>query len=78
MLRIDKRDAVHWPHKESLKIEGLDLTDRHLVVLTSDGKRIQSFWLRFAEYKSVDLCISFDGYPGVQVTQARHSQCKCK
>jgi len=25
---------------------------------TSDGKRIQSFWFRFSEYKSGDLCMA--------------------
>jgi hypothetical protein len=45
-LKIDKRDAVLWPHKNSVTIDGLDRSIRHLVVLTSDGKRIQSFWFR--------------------------------
>jgi hypothetical protein len=42
-LRIDKRPAVLWPHKDDLKLENLDLSERHLVVLTSDGKPIESF-----------------------------------
>jgi hypothetical protein len=79
LLKIDKREAIPWPHKESLKIADLDLKERHLVVLISDGKRIQSFWFRFADYKHVDLCISFDGYQGVQLQEAKSSPwCKCK
>jgi hypothetical protein len=79
LLKIDKREAIHWPHKESLKIQGLDLKERHLVVLISDGKRIQSFWFRFGDFKDVDLCISFDGYQGVQLQEAKSSPwCKCK
>ena len=79
LLRIDKRDAVHWPHKDSIKIDGLSLTERHLVVLISDGKRIESFWFRFADYKTEDLCIAYDGYQGVQLREARSSPwCKCK
>ena len=78
-LKIDKRQAIPWPHKESFKIENLDLKARHLVVLTSDGKRIQSFWFRFADYKSADLCIAFDGYGGVQLQEAKGTPwCKCK
>lgn len=78
-LKIDKRPPVPWPHKESIKIDDLDVSERHLVVLTSDGKKIQSFWFRFSEYKTTDLCISFDGYQGVQVEDKKSSPwCKCK
>jgi hypothetical protein len=79
LLKIDDRDLVHWPHKESLKIDDLDTTKRHLVVLTSDGKRIQSFWFRFSDFKVVDLCMDFDGYEGVQLHDRRgRPWCKCK
>ncbi len=79
LLKIDKRPAIHWPHKEIFKVEGLDLKERHLVVLLSDGKRIQSFWFRFAEFKTADhLCISFDGYQGVNLQEANPPYCKCK
>jgi hypothetical protein len=79
LLQIDKRDAVHWPHKDSIKIDGLSITEQHLVVLISDGKRIQSFWFRFADYRTEDLCIAFDGYQGVQLQEAKRSPwCKCK
>ena len=47
-IQIDKRQPIKWPHKESVQIGDLDLSERHLIVLTSDGKRIQSFWLRFS------------------------------
>jgi hypothetical protein len=76
LLKIDRRPAIPWPHKEPLKIEGLDLTERHLVVLISDGKRIQSFWFRFAAFNAA--CISFDGYQGVNLQEARPPYCKCK
>jgi hypothetical protein len=78
-LRIDKRPAVLWPHKEDLKLENLDLSERHLVVLTSDRKPIESFWFRFSEFNSAELCMKFDGYQGVQLADARSSRwCKCK
>jgi hypothetical protein len=79
MLKVDERPAIHWPHKEVFKIEGIDLKGRHLVVLLSDGKRIQSFWFRFTEFKSADhLCISFDGYEGVNLQPADPPYCRCK
>lgn len=79
LLKIDKRPAIHWPHRKISKIEGLDLKERHLVVLLSDGKQIQSFWFRFAEFKGADhLCISFDGYGGVNLQEANPPYCKCR
>jgi hypothetical protein len=70
-LRIDKRPAVPWPQRKSLKIEGLDLSDRHrLVVLDASGKPVESLWLRFSAYKSTDLCMAYDGYQGVGLPEA--------
>jgi hypothetical protein len=78
-VKVDNGRLLLWPHKESVIIGNLDLNRRHLVVLASDGKRIQSFWFRFSEYKSNDLCVSFDGYQGVQLQERKYSQwCKCK
>ncbi|PYX30551.1 MAG: hypothetical protein DMG80_12525 [Acidobacteria bacterium] len=58
---------MRWPHKKPILIDGLDLQKPHLVVLTSDGKRIQSFRFKFSEYHDARLCVSFDGYQGVQL-----------
>jgi hypothetical protein len=77
-LKIDKREAVLWPHKDTLKIEDLDLKERHLIVLLSDGKRIQSFRFRFADFGAARLCMSFDGYQGVQLQVGGTTYCKCK
>jgi hypothetical protein len=78
-LKIDKNLSILWPHKESIKIGDLEVSQRHLVVLTSDGKKIQSFWFRFSDYKSTDLCIDFDGYQGVRLQEKKYSPwCKCK
>lgn len=78
-VRIDRRPAVLWPHKEDLKIDDLDLTERHLVVVISDGKPIQSFWFRFSAFSTTELCMSFDGYQGVQLADAKTSHwCKCR
>jgi len=66
-LHIDRREAVRWPHKTPLLIDGLDLQARHLVVLTSDGKPVQSVHFKFSGYHDSRLCVSFDGYQGVQL-----------
>ena len=79
-LKIDKRPAVAWPDRKSLKIDGLDTSERHvLVVITSEGKPIESVRFKFSEYKSTELCMAYDGYQGIglqQVTQ-RTPWCKC-
>jgi hypothetical protein len=66
-VQIDKREAMHWPHKEPVLIDDLDLQEQHLVVLTSDGKRIESFRFKFSKYHDARLCMYFDGYQGVQL-----------
>ncbi len=54
-VRIDKREPIRWPHKKPAIIENLDMQDSHLVVLTSDGKRIQSFRFNFSDYHDAKL-----------------------
>jgi hypothetical protein len=80
-LGVDKRQVVPWPKKESLKIEGLDLSERHLlVILDANSKPIESLWFRFSTYKSPNLCMAYDGYQGIGLKEAnRHTPwCKCK
>ena len=80
MLQIDNRRAIHWPHKSCAKISGLDLKARHRVVLTSDGKPLQSFRFRFSDYNSPILCLAFDGYGGPRLQEEGRSTpwCNCK
>jgi hypothetical protein len=79
-VRIDKRPSQPWPQKESLKIDGLDPQQRHLLAVLGDhGKPIESFWFRFSDFKSLDLCVSYDGYQGIGLQEANRSPwCKCK
>jgi len=67
-LKIDKQQVIPWPHKESLRIEALDLTQRHRVVVLCDGKPQQSFGFRFSEFKTKRLCLFInDLYQTVQL-----------
>lgn len=78
-MGIDKRPLVPWPHKRTIKIENLALNERHLIVLRSDGRRIQSFWFRYSEFKDSKLCVSYDGYQGVQFGDKYNTfWCRCK
>lgn len=74
MVKVDKKEALHWPHKNRLLIDGLDVSVRHRMVLYSDNKLIQSFWFRFSEYKTNHLRVSFDGYQGVQLGSMKATQ----
>src|SRR5258706_119991 len=76
-IRFDRREAVLWPKRDSQTFEDFDPAIRHLVVVASDGKRIQSFWFRFSDYHADSLCLSFDGYQGVDL-QKSTPRCKCK
>lgn len=80
-VKIDKRPAVPWPQRKSLKIEGLDANERHLFAVTdARGKSVESVWFRFSQYGNTDLCVAYDGYQGIGLQEAtRHTPwCKCK
>ena len=80
-VKIDKRPTVPWPQRNSLKLEVLDLNERHLLaVIDSGGKSVESVWFRFSEYKSTDLCMAYDGYQGIGLQDAtrRTPWCRCK
>jgi hypothetical protein len=84
LLKIDQKEAIPWPHQSPVSIKELTLEEPHLIVLTSDGKRIQSLRFRFSEYPSAELCMSFDGYQGVQLydkgtnrRRAKYCGCTC-
>jgi hypothetical protein len=76
-VRIDKRQPIIGPHKDCIKISNLDLTKRHLVVVSSDGKPIQSLWFRFFE-GSAYLCLDFDSYDLITLNEKKNAKwCKC-
>jgi len=80
-VRVDRRPVMEWPQRKSLKIDGLDTSDRHLlVVLDSSGKAIESVRFKFSDYKSTELCMTYDGYQGIGLQEAtrRTPWCKCR
>jgi len=79
-VKVDKRPSTPWPDRKGLKIEGLDTSERHiLVVLELDSKPIESLKFRFSDYKSTELCMVYDGYQGLQLQEEtrRTPWCKC-
>jgi hypothetical protein len=80
-VQVDKRPAQEWPQQKSLKIDGLDTGEQHLlVVLDSSGKSIESVRFKFSDYKSTDLCMTYNGYQGIGLEEAtrRTRKCKCR
>jgi hypothetical protein len=78
-VRVDDGQTIRWPHKVPIRIDALDLQANHLVALTSDGKRIQSFRFRFSDDDEARLCIYFDGYQGVQLGSRKNADwCRVK
>ena|SRR5205085_3230180 len=80
-LKVDKSATTSWPERKSLKIDGLDTTEKHLlVVLDSKGKPVESVRFKFSEFKSRNLCMFYDGYQGIGLKDATRQTpwCKCK
>jgi hypothetical protein len=80
-VKIDKKPAVAWPDRKGLMIGGLNTSELHvLAVIGSDGKPIESVRFNFSQYKSSDLCVSYDGYQGIGLRERtrRTPWCKCR
>jgi hypothetical protein len=77
MFRIDNGKKTPWPQRLGFKIEGLSLAEKHLVVVYSGGKPLQSFRFRFADYGGTELCLLFDGYGGPDLRPMSKS-CGCR
>jgi hypothetical protein len=76
MFRIDDGKRTTWPQKTGFKVEGLNLAEKHLVVVYSWGKPIQAFRFRFSEFQDTKLCLLFDGYSGPELRHM-HKSCGC-
>jgi hypothetical protein len=77
-VRIDKEKPIIGPHKDCVKVGDLDLSKRHLVVVSSDGKPIQSLWFRFFE-GDTEICLLFDSYDLITLSEKKYSKwCKCQ
>jgi len=79
-LKVDKQPEILWPHKHGIKIESLDITQSHRVVVFCDEKAQQSFSFRFSEFKTKKLCLFInDLYQTAQLWESSRSPwCKCK
>jgi hypothetical protein len=89
-LKIDTQEAVPFPliseqHGtyqvgKSLKIDGMDTSTRHRVVVYCNGKPQQSFVFRFSDFPTNQLCLFLnDLYKTAQLWESKRCPwCKCK
>lgn len=78
-LKIDTK-TMPWPIKGSVKIDALDATVQHRVMVLCDGKPQQSFRFRFSEFRSTELCLFLnDLYKTAQLWEVKRCPWwKCK
>ena len=89
-LKIDTQESIPFPliseqHGatqvgKSLKIDSLDTSTRHRVVVYCNGKPQQSFSFRFSDFTTKHLCLFInDLYKTAQLWESKRCPwCKCK
>lgn len=77
-VRIDKGDTVQWPRKEGVQVKYLALHQSHLVTARCGGKPLQAVRFRFSDFKSTNLCVSYDVYGGIYLFDYTKQGWGCK
>ena len=79
-VKFDGQPPIAWPIKGNVKIDNLDVTTAHRVVIFCDGKPQQSFRFRFADFKTRNLCLFIDSfYKTAQLWESKGTPwCKCQ
>ena len=78
-VKIDDGTAVDWPRTNSARLQPLDLTPRHRVIVLCDKKPIASFSFRFSDFDEPNLCLFRDSaYSTLQLWEQKRARwCKC-
>jgi hypothetical protein len=56
-VQVDDRPVQALSQDKSMKLTGLDLKRRHRIRILNQGKVVESFFFRFSEHKTADLCL---------------------
>jgi hypothetical protein len=75
-LKIDSKKMA-WPMQKAVKIEGLDMTAPHLVVIYCVGKQQQAVRFRFSTYRANQLCLFLNDLYKTAHLEKRCRWCKC-
>jgi hypothetical protein len=58
-VQVDDGPSHPTSQEKGVKIAGVSVKVRHLIKIRSQNRLLHSFYFRFAEYKSKDLCLWF-------------------
>jgi hypothetical protein len=56
-VRIDRRAPLEVSSEHGITVKNLALQERHLVMISGDGKSLTSFHFQFSDYQTRDLCL---------------------
>lgn len=59
-IRIDDLPLVHAVADKGFRTPPLEYSKKHVVRIFGDGKQVGSFYFKFTEFKSNDLCLFFN------------------
>jgi hypothetical protein len=78
-VQIDKRSSVIASNEKAVFVPGLAIGRKHLVKIYGDGKLLESFWFKFSEYSSKELCLWFGAlYETWHLWDAKDGGAKCR
>jgi hypothetical protein len=59
-IRIDDLPLVHTAPDKGFRTAPLEYSKKHVVRVFGDGKPVASFYFKFSEFKSNELCLFFN------------------
>ena len=59
-IRIDDLPLVQTAPDKGFRTAPLEYSKKHVVRIFGDGKQVGSFYFKFTDYNSSDLCLFFD------------------
>ena len=78
-VRVDDGRWVSVPFDAPKRISGLEPKGKHLVSVRDGGMTIESFWFRFDNFESRDLCLWYKPwYRTWSLWDAAHGGRKCR
>ncbi len=78
-VQVDKTPSVIASHDKPIRISALSPARRHLVKIIGDGKIVQSFYFRFSDFKSRELCLWFNAlYETWSLWETKEAGAKCR
>jgi hypothetical protein len=80
-IQVDKMSPVVLSNERPVRISSIGTGRKHLIKIIGDGKIVESFWFKFGEFKTKDLCLFFNSlYETWSLWDGKEGRaiCKCK